>query len=220
MIHPDKIKKVDSELKIGEQTLPLWLWHYLTQTPIAGTERSRLAECLGVWFVVCCLLFSYPTYSTGLDPGRYPSSNSREAEERGFATLNSQISDTECFKECAPFRIHCWNCKGEALFEPISNYAVSISWWLSQIHYWTCLAQSSVLQHTGPTCPNCSHMYLCKSNWNSKSGRILRRLDGMRWSHMWQPHAHCMMSVYHCHCLHPGCKGRVVFEVSSITLTG
>ena len=60
---------------------------------------------------------------------------------------------------------------------------------------------------------------LCKPNWNSKSGRILRRLDNMRWSHMWQPHNHHTMSVCRCHCLHPGCKGRVMFEVSSITLT-
>lgn len=95
--------------------------------PIAGTERSRLAECLGAWFVVCCFLFSYPTYCTGLDPGRYRSSNPGETEGRGFVTLDSQISDTERFKECAPFRIRCRNCKGESLFEPISDRAVSIS---------------------------------------------------------------------------------------------
>ena len=61
------------------------------------------------------------TYSSaGLDPERYRG-NPGESEERAFSTLDSQISDTDRFKDSIPFLIRCRHCQGQVPFEPISN---------------------------------------------------------------------------------------------------
>lgn len=102
--HPDELKKAaPTELSIDYE-------HYLANQilppierlcdPIEGTDRTRLAECLG------------------LDPSRYRTSGGGGGGSE-FTTLDSQISDSVRFKDCQPFFIRCGGCKGEGEFRPI-----------------------------------------------------------------------------------------------------
>ncbi|KAH9066550.1 DNA polymerase alpha catalytic subunit [Lactarius vividus] len=75
--------------------------------PIAGTDRARLAECLG------------------LDPGRYRSTVT-ETEERRFNTLESRIAESERYKDAAPFVVRCRACEGSVAFAPVTNRADSL----------------------------------------------------------------------------------------------
>lgn len=108
--HPDEFRRAESDLKIDYE-------YYLSQQilppierlcePMEGTDRSRLAECLG------------------LDASRYRTS-AGESEERSFSTLDSLMSDAERFKDASPFVVRCRSCKGEVAFEPISDRSSSI----------------------------------------------------------------------------------------------
>ncbi|KAK0497423.1 hypothetical protein EDD18DRAFT_1162173 [Armillaria luteobubalina] len=110
--HPDELRKAGSELKIDYQ-------YYLSQQilppierlcdPIEGTDRTRLAECLG------------------LDPSRYRTAiSSSFSEERAFASLDSRVSDTERFKDATPFIVRCPACRGELAFAPLNDRESSI----------------------------------------------------------------------------------------------
>ncbi|SJL03302.1 related to POL1-DNA-directed DNA polymerase alpha, 180 KD subunit [Armillaria ostoyae] len=110
--HPDELRKAESELKIDYQ-------YYLSQQilppierlcdPIEGTDRTRLAECLG------------------LDPSRYRTAiSSSFSEEHAFASLDSRTSDTERFKDATPFIVRCPACRGELAFAPLNDRESSI----------------------------------------------------------------------------------------------
>ncbi|KAF8507515.1 hypothetical protein BU17DRAFT_78091 [Hysterangium stoloniferum] len=109
--HPDELRKGDSEFKIDFE-------HYLSQQilppierlcePIEGTDRARLAECLG------------------LDPSRYRSTSSGEFEARVFGTLDSQLSDKDRFSDAVAFTVTCNQCEGQVEFEPIYDRERSI----------------------------------------------------------------------------------------------
>ncbi|KAF9525116.1 hypothetical protein CPB83DRAFT_860041 [Crepidotus variabilis] len=102
--HPDELKRAGSSLKIDYE-------HYLSQQilppierlcdPIEGTDRARLAECLG------------------LDPMRYRTSVT--SEEISFSGLDSQMSDAERFREAAPLIIRCRHCQGRLTLLPLSD---------------------------------------------------------------------------------------------------
>ncbi|TCD69077.1 DNA-directed DNA polymerase alpha catalytic subunit pol1 [Steccherinum ochraceum] len=104
--HPDEVRKVGSELKIDYE-------HYLSQQilppierlcePIEGTDRARLAECLG------------------LDPNRYRITTATESEGRQFGTLDSLMADSERFKDVDELIIRCRHCQGEVAFAPIGD---------------------------------------------------------------------------------------------------
>lgn len=102
--HPDDLRRAGSELKIDYD---LYLDTQVLQPilrlceSIEGTERSRLAECLG------------------LDPTRYQSS-AAEVQEKAFFTLESQINDADRFKDAAPFTLRCPACEAAFAFEGIS----------------------------------------------------------------------------------------------------
>lgn len=66
--------------------------------PIEGTDRARLAECLG------------------LDPGRYRHSASGDGEEKYIGTLDSQLSDEQRYKDCDPLLIRCRSCGDSSHF--------------------------------------------------------------------------------------------------------
>ena len=75
--------------------------------PIEGTDRARLAECLG------------------LDPGRFRSYVGNDTNERVFGTLESQMPDSIRFKDCEPLTIRCRHCDGRMPFTHVSERAVS-----------------------------------------------------------------------------------------------
>ncbi|RDB16000.1 DNA polymerase alpha catalytic subunit [Hypsizygus marmoreus] len=108
--HPDEVRRAGSGLKIDYE---YYLAHQVLPPierlcePIEGTDRARLAECLG------------------LDPARYRNSTGG-AEERSFAALDSQMSDAERFKDSVPFIVRCRQCKGELPFAPLHDRDASI----------------------------------------------------------------------------------------------
>ncbi|KEP54793.1 DNA polymerase II [Rhizoctonia solani 123E] len=108
--HPDELRKTDSELKIDFE-------YYIAQQilppverlcdPIEGTDRARLAECLG------------------LDPSRFQTSVAA-VDSDPYRTLDSQIPDKERFREAAQFLIRCRKCEGSAVFSPVGTTEVPI----------------------------------------------------------------------------------------------
>ncbi|KAF9219738.1 hypothetical protein BS17DRAFT_760418 [Gyrodon lividus] len=102
--HPDELRKatskefsIDYEHYLAHQVLPPI--ERLCE-PIEGTDRPRLAECLG------------------LDPNRYRISGGTEAGS-AFGTLDSQVSDAERFRNSEPFLVRCRGCQGQMSFSPI-----------------------------------------------------------------------------------------------------
>ncbi|KAL4066177.1 hypothetical protein J3A83DRAFT_4433487 [Scleroderma citrinum] len=187
--HPDELKKAaPGELSIDYE-------HYLSNQilppierlcePIEGTDRARLAECLG------------------LDPGRYRVSGGGEGP--AFATLDSQISDAERFKDCQPFFIRCRGCKGEGEFRPI----------------WE--RESSVLQHSGPACLGCGNKYSTASLATQLEVQIRVRIAQYYQGWLICDDSTCAnrtrsMGVYGRRCIKPGCRGTARFEYSDVDL--
>ena len=125
--HPDDLRRHGSELKIGMQYLPscrvgqklTWIDYdfYLDSQilqpilrlceSIEGTDRARLAECLG------------------LDPSRYSTQTGAEVTEKQFFTFESQISDKERFKDASPLPLRCPECESSFSFEGLLEDTVS-----------------------------------------------------------------------------------------------
>jgi DNA polymerase alpha subunit A len=63
----------------------------------------------------------------GLDPGRYKSTTIAEADERRFSALDSQLPDSERYKDAAPFIVRCRACECSVGFAPVANRAVRLS---------------------------------------------------------------------------------------------
>ncbi|KAI0077749.1 DNA polymerase alpha catalytic subunit [Panus rudis PR-1116 ss-1] len=104
--HPDEVRRAGSELKIDYE---YYIAHQILPPierlcePIEGTDRARLAECLG------------------LDPNRYRSVAAGESEERYFAGLDSLLPESERYREAEPFLVRCRSCQGEVAFAPIGD---------------------------------------------------------------------------------------------------
>ena len=62
----------------------------------------------------------------GLDPGRYRSTTANETEGRRFSTLDSQLPDSERYKDAAPFVVRCRACECSVGFPPVANRAVRL----------------------------------------------------------------------------------------------
>ncbi|WWC87362.1 uncharacterized protein L201_002251 [Kwoniella dendrophila CBS 6074] len=109
--HPDDLRRQGSELKIDYDfyldTQILQPVLRLCET-IEGTERSRLAECLG------------------LDPSRYASSGSGVTDEKQFFTFESQISDKERFKEADPLQLRCVACESTFTFQGLMEESTNV----------------------------------------------------------------------------------------------
>ncbi|KAI8373058.1 DNA polymerase family B-domain-containing protein [Radiomyces spectabilis] len=101
--HPDDVKHGEKQLDIE--------W-YLNQqvhppvarlcSPIEGTDVARIAECLG------------------LDGSKYHVIQASSFEENeDFATLDSQISDEERFKNAEKLVVKCNHCQGQSIFDGI-----------------------------------------------------------------------------------------------------
>ncbi|KAF8813033.1 DNA polymerase alpha catalytic subunit [Phlegmacium glaucopus] len=96
--HPDEVRRgldlrIDYDYYLSNQILPPI--ERLCE-PIEGTDRSRLAECLG------------------LDPTRFRTSIG--GNERTFSGLDAQISDAERFRDATPFHVRCRHCQGQLPF--------------------------------------------------------------------------------------------------------
>ncbi|CAK5267409.1 unnamed protein product [Mycena citricolor] len=104
--HPDEYRKEGSELKLDVE---YYLAHQVLPPierlcdPIDGTDRSRLAECLG------------------LDPTRYRTSSSSASDEPAFAGYDSLMPDSERFKDAVPLVVRCRKCQVEVAFGPIHD---------------------------------------------------------------------------------------------------
>ncbi|KAH8929184.1 hypothetical protein BT69DRAFT_1307109 [Atractiella rhizophila] len=108
--HPDDVRRVDSELIVDYE-------YYLSNQvlpplerlcdPIAGTDRTRIAECLG------------------LDPNRFRLTTTTEEVEREFQTLESQITDAERFKDAAPLNLTCCYCRQSFDFTGFHNLSTN-----------------------------------------------------------------------------------------------
>ncbi|SJX64596.1 related to POL1-DNA-directed DNA polymerase alpha, 180 KD subunit [Sporisorium reilianum f. sp. reilianum] len=105
--HPDELRRKDSELKIDyEHYLALQILPPVERLceSIEGTDRSRLAECLG------------------LDPAKYSHASTSGAgaggagADREFATLDSQIPDEVRFAQCEPLKLTCPTCREHSAF--------------------------------------------------------------------------------------------------------
>ncbi|ORY24867.1 hypothetical protein BCR39DRAFT_312260 [Naematelia encephala] len=101
--HPDDLRRQGSELKIDyDFYLDVQILQPILRLcdSIEGTDRARLAECLG------------------LDPTRYAStSGGGEVAEKQFYTFESQISDKERFRDADALRLRCMSCEAESSFE-------------------------------------------------------------------------------------------------------
>ncbi|KAJ9098951.1 hypothetical protein QFC19_006175 [Naganishia cerealis] len=104
--HPDEFRKPDSELKLDFD-------FYLSQqvlppiermcNDIEGTDRARLAECLG------------------LDPTRFQNNSTSSFQEKELFTFSSQITDKERFREADPLTLRCRGCKAVFVFTPLAE---------------------------------------------------------------------------------------------------
>ncbi|KAK4703657.1 DNA polymerase alpha subunit A, partial [Phenoliferia sp. Uapishka_3] len=102
--HPDDVRRAGSTLKIDYNVyLASQIMPPIERLcdPIEGTEKARLAECLG------------------LDISRYKSNN--EIPERDFKTLQSQVSDEERFRNTKAFSIRCRSCGVVCDFDGLSE---------------------------------------------------------------------------------------------------
>ncbi|KAF8884051.1 DNA polymerase alpha catalytic subunit [Gymnopilus junonius] len=176
--HPDEYRKAGGTLTIDYQ---YYLSHQVLPPverlcePIEGTERARLAECLG------------------LDPTHYR--HSVGGTEQIFSALDSQISDTERFRDATPFIVRCRYCHTQFPFLHIHEQ------------------EPAFLLPTGPTCPSCSKTISSGSLQTQLEVQIrdciARYYEGWTVCNDQTCHNRTrMMGVYGKRCLRADCKGR------------
>src|SRR6267154_502986 len=107
MVQKELIELLDYDFYLSQQVLPPI---ERLCDPIEGTDRSRLAECLGRLYSPSWSLRSSDGYYPGLDPMRFRNTGSGGDDERAFIPLDSQLSDQERFKDASPLLIHCRRC--------------------------------------------------------------------------------------------------------------
>ena len=187
--------------------------------PIEGTDRSRLAECLGM----CLSLYKNLKleFFLGLDPTRFRTTSG--SEERTFSALDAQISDTERFRDATPFRVRCRHCQGQLAFS-ISEPEVSQCYKYTGSTLMFSPTKTSILLITGPACPVCSKTISPGSLQTQLEIQIREHIakyyEG--WTLCDDPtcnYSTRMMGVYGRRCLRSGCRGRVAFKVTQYTPT-
>lgn len=196
--HPDELRKHDSELKIDyDHYLALQILPPIERLcdSIEGTDRSRLAESLG------------------LDVSRYVSvaHAAITSKDREFFTLDSQSPDEVRFAKCERLRITCRQCQEQCEFEGLMGASV----------YGEGLG---VIQSQGFTCSSasCRGRGLVTAFSTSSVSIQLElaiRRHVSRYYTAWQVcnEPTCgvrtrMVGVYASRCLVQGCRGRVCPE--------
>ncbi|KAK0203170.1 hypothetical protein DFS33DRAFT_1345437 [Desarmillaria ectypa] len=191
--HPDELRKAGSELKIDyEQYLSQQILPPIERLcdPIEGTDRTRLAECLG------------------LDPSRYRTAiSSSFSEERAFASLDLRTSDAERFKDATPFIVRCPACKGELAFAPLNDREASII----HPHGTACLS---------PTCqkPIPSGSLQLQLEVQMRGHISTYYEDWTVCDDVTCGNRTRMVGVYSRRCLKKGCRGTAAFEYSDAQL--
>ncbi|KAG8854423.1 DNA-directed DNA polymerase alpha catalytic subunit pol1 [Tulasnella sp. 330] len=106
--HPDEVRrggddtKIDYEYYLSQQILPPL---ERLCDPIEGTDRGRLAECLG------------------MDPAKYVNSIALPLEDQ-FSSLESLIPDKERFRDTDLLIVKCGGCRGSFNFCPVGSAEV------------------------------------------------------------------------------------------------
>ncbi|KAI0255725.1 DNA polymerase alpha catalytic subunit [Lactifluus subvellereus] len=188
--HPDELRKSGSEIQIDYE---YYLVHQVLPPierlcdPMEGTDRARLAECLG------------------LDPGRYRSTTTNETEEGRFSTLESQLPESERYKDAVPFVVRCRACECCVAFAPVANRA------------------ESLVKAKGSTCPMCDKTLGTASLQIQLECQIRERIHKYYegWTICDDPtcgNRARMMGVYGRRCLKDWCRGEVSFEYSDAML--
>lgn len=99
--HPDEVRRDESNLKVDQE---YYILHQILSSverlcePIDGTDRARLAECLG------------------LDPQRFRSHYGGSQEEPQMRMLASAISDEERYRDADKLKLICRHCHAEMAF--------------------------------------------------------------------------------------------------------
>lgn len=206
----------DFEHYLGHQVLPPI--ERLCE-PIEGTDRARLAECLGG---SCILLSPHIPLSrhSGLDPARYRTSSATSSDEPTFSSLDSQMSDSERFKDTDAFIVRCRSCRGELPFVSLHDrdvrHPVAFSLCVCPISF-----QRSILLPDGPTCPACRGKISTGSLQMQLETQIRQHITKYYegWTVCEDPtcgHRTRKMGVWGRRCLRQGCRAKVVFEVRSL----
>lgn len=182
-----------------------------------------MAECLGKLFVFHS--FYVLNTSLGLDPTRYRAAASSSVDEPAFSSLDSQMSDSERFKDAAPFLVRCRRCEVELPFAPIHDRDVSVPppypFHLSLFSIRN--SQRSILQPNGPTCPECKQLISSGSLQTQLERQIREHIA--RYYEGWTlcTDTSCgyrtrKMGVWGRRCLQKECQGTIVFEVRFVSL--
>ena len=155
----------------------------------------------------------------GLDPGRYRSTTVTEFDDRRFSALESQLTDSERYKEAAPFVVRCRACECSVGFAPVSNRAVRPFPARSLFFDPHIAFQESLVKAKGVTCPSCDKSFGTASLQIQLECQIRAHIH--RYYEGWTlcNDSTCgnrtrMMSVYGRRCLKSLCEGQVSFEVS------
>ena len=130
--------------------------------PMEGTDRARLAECLGLVL------------------GRYRSYVGGDSDNRAFSALESQKPDSVRFKDCDPLMFCCRMCTGEMPFTHISQRDVStfsspISLLLRSASNFNFSYRRPSCKRLGPSVPAVKHLYLqrvCKYSLRTRFGSV------------------------------------------------
>ena len=112
----------------------------------------------------------------GLDPERYRSTIVTEFDERRFSALESQLPDSERYKDAAPFVVRCRACECSVGFAPVSNRAVRSSPPLDQC-FWMLTSHSRSRwskrkESRAPCAIRALALRVCRSSSNATSERI------------------------------------------------
>lgn len=86
--------------------------------PIDGTDRPRLAECLGTFPArkePASPTLTKPDY-VGLNPDQYAGVVVSEPRERRLGVLDTQTPDSERFRDTDPLTIRCPSCAAVSEF--------------------------------------------------------------------------------------------------------
>jgi DNA polymerase alpha subunit A len=197
----DEVLKADSELKpdidyyLHKQILPPV---ERLCAPISGTNITLLAACLG------------------LDTSKYRvnTSSAGAQQDTEIHPLESQIADSERFKECTPLWLRCRSCTTTFPFQGLSSIAPSAS-----------LPKLQTVSHEGIKCPNTTcGTTLPTISIVAQLESSIRQLQASYYAgHLVCDDAQCanrtrQMSVYGSRCLGPkglakDCLGKMHYEI-------